>query len=176
MDSNETRMIVVYFDDGTFGPKDNKESKLRTFFEDVNLTNGGEIEKMNLNRNNSNQAFIYFKKKEVAERVAKQGNIQIAAYRFKVKLNKKILNQSEENKSRDPYEEFNINDDGEKVSAAAPKKQPPLQQKPAKHNSSFSDKPSSDLNRRPIIIDGNNVGMRLLTIFNILNSINFKYI
>ena len=150
MDSSEARMIVVYFDDGTFGPKDNKESKLRTFFEDVNLTNGGEIEKMNLNRNNSNQAFIYYKEKEVAERVAKQGNIQIAVYKFKVKLNKKIMNQSEENKIRDPYEEFN--DDGEKATAAAPKKQPPIY------------KPSSDLYRRPIIIDGNNVGMRLLTI------------
>ena len=163
-------MIVVYFDDGTFGPKDDKESKLRGFFEDVNLTKGGEIENLNLNRNNPNQAFIYFKEKEVAERVAKQRNIRIAAYKFNVKLNNRIVNQSEENKTRDPYEEFNTDDDHEKgvAAAVAPKKQPPPQQKPAKHNSSFSDlsskKPSSHLYRRPIIIDGNNVGMRLLTI------------
>ena len=175
MDSN--KMVVVYFDDGTFGPKDDKESKLRSFFEDVNLTNGGEIEKLNLNRNNPNQAFIYFKEKEVAERVAKQRNIRISAYKFNVKLNNRNISQSEENKSRDPYEEFNTDDDHEKAAAVAvaPKKQPPPQQKPAKHNSSFSElsnkKPSLHLNRRPIIIDGNNVGMRLLTIFNILYSV-----
>ena len=98
------RMIVVYFEDGTFGPDENKESKLRSFFENVNQTNGGEIEKLNLNRNNANQAFIYFKEKEVAERVAKQRNIRIGSYKFNVKL--------------------------------------------------------SHLYRRPIIIDGNNIGMR----------------
>jgi hypothetical protein len=180
MGSKGPKMIVVNFDDGTFGQKDNRESKLRTFFEDVNLTKGGKIKKLSLNRSNFNQAFIYFKKKEVAERVAKQKNIQIGAYRFNVKLKNRRENQSEENKSRDSYEEFNTNDGGEKAAAVTPKKQPPPQQKPAKHNNSFSDfsnkNPSSDLNRRPIIIDGNNVGMRLLTIFNILNSIIFKYI
>ena len=169
MDSN--KMIVVYIEDGTFGANDDKVSKLRSFFEDVNLTNGGEIEKLNLNRNNPNQAFIYFKEKEVAKRVAEQEKIQIAAYRFKVQLNKKIVNRSEENKIRDPYEEFNTYDDSEKGAAAvvATKKQPPIQIKQAKHYSSFSDlsnkKPSSDLYKRPIIIDGNNVGMKLLTIF-----------
>ena len=171
MESN--KMIVVFFEDGTFGRNDDKESKLRSFFEDVNLTNGGEIEKLNLNRNNPNQAFIYFKEKEVADRVAKQKNIRIAAYKFNVKLNNRTVNQSEENKSRYPYEEFYTNNDC-KIGAAAvvaPKKQPFPQQKPAKHYSSFSDlsnkKSSSHLYRRPIIKDGNNVGMRLLTICNI---------
>ena len=162
-------MIVVYIEDGTFGPNDDKESKLQTFLEDVNLTKGGEIERLNLNRNNPNQAFIYFKEKKVAERVAKQSIIRIAAYKFNVKLNNRRASQSEENKIRDPYEEFNTDDDSEKGAAAvAPKKQQPIQKKLAKHYSSFSDlsskKPSLHLNRRPIIIDGNNVGMRLLTI------------
>ena len=86
------------------------------------------------------------------------------------------MSQSEENKSRDPYEEFNTDDDHEKGAAAAvvPKKQPPPQQKPAKQNNSFSDlsskKPSLHLNRRPIIIDGNNVGMRLLTILALIRN------
>jgi hypothetical protein len=155
------RMIVVYFKDGTFGLNDDdKVNKLRSFFEDVSLTNGGEIEKLNLNRNNANQAFIYFREKEVAERVAKQKNIEIGSYKFNVKLNNRIERQPGENTIRDPYEEF-TNNKNEKAAAAAavPKKQPPK-----KHYSSFSDlsnrKTNSHLYRRPIIIDGNNVGMR----------------
>ena len=145
-------MIIVYFEEGTFGPKDDKENKLRSFFEDVNLTNGGEIEKLNLNRYKADQAFIYFREKEVAERVAKQRNIEIGSYKFNVRLDKRRERESGEKKSRDDtYEE----------KAAVPKKQSPI-----KHYSSFSDLSNkqafSHLYRRPIIIDGNNVGMRCL--------------
>ena len=157
--NDRNKMIVVHFEEGTFGPNDDKESKLRSFFEDVNLTNGGEIEKLNLNRFKADQAFIYFREKEVAERVAKQKNIQIASYKFNVKLDNKKERQFGENKSRDDTYE-------EKV--AVPKKQSPI-----KHYSSFSDlsnkQASSHLYRRPIIIDGNNVGMRcfLLNIYKL---------
>lgn len=163
MDSTN-KMVVVYFED-TFAQNDDKEGKLRSFFEDANLTSGGEIEKVNLNRNNANQAFIYFKEKDVAERVAKQKNIRIAAYKFTVKLNnKKSNNQLGDNRNRDPYEEFNTDEE-----PVQPKKQPQQKEnkstvdKPRNNNNNNNNsinKMSSHLNKRPIIIDGNNVGMR----------------
>ena len=144
------KMIVVYIENGKFGLNDDdKVNKLRSFFEDLSLTNGGEIEKLNLNRNNANQAFIYFKEKEIAERVAKQKNIEIGSYKFNVRLDKRRERQPGENTSRDPYDEFTNNDHNQKTAAAAVV---PKNQQPRKAN--------LHLYRRPIIIDGNNVGMR----------------
>ena len=163
MDSD--KLVVVYFDE-EFAKNDDKESKLQSLFGDVNLTNGGEIEKLNLNRNNSKQAFIYFKEKEVAERVAKQKNIRIGEYKFNVKLNNRKSSNQQENKNRDPYEEFNTDEDNEKDSVE-PKEKPqqkPTRYKDSSNNNNKKSSPRLNLNKRAIIIDGNNIGMRYITL------------
>lgn len=123
------KMIVVYFDQ-EFSKNPDKDNVLRCIFGDVNLTSGGEIEHLNFNPK-CNQAFIYFKETDVAKRVANKRNITIGKYKFNVKLNNRTQSLSRDRQSNER------NYDDSKEARMIP----------------------TYLNKRPIIIDGNNVGI-----------------
>lgn len=96
---NDNKSIIVYYDE-KFSKlsDDDKEKKLKSYFENKSLTNGGSILRMNPNYKNKStpQMFIDFKETSVAERVCQQQRYVVGSYEFKVKLNQRSKNQNEE--------------------------------------------------------------------------------
>ena len=135
MDPNKN--AIVYYDDQFSSTQTDKKQLLKLLFEDQNLTGGGETVSIVLNENGK-QAFIYFKEMDAFERVVEKKKITVGSYKFTVTRNSKAA----ESKAQGPVAKEAVdNTDG-----------------PMKMTPKLT--PLSYQYRRPIIIDGNNLGVR----------------